>query len=68
MAFVLFMTIWAMVKQVFFDWMGTGQGGGFQPLLFILGVIILVFALWVIAEAFIVFSRKSKYDDFNRAV
>lgn len=62
MAFLLFMTVWAMVKQVFFQWMGAGSAT-FQPLLFIFGFIILIFALWVIVEAISVFSNKTKYED-----
>lgn len=56
--FLLFMTIYAMVQQVFFDWMGVDWLGGqtkFQPLLFILGVFILVFAVWVVVEGIRVF-------------
>ncbi|HEX7065773.1 MAG TPA: carbon starvation CstA 5TM domain-containing protein, partial [Bacillales bacterium] len=65
MVFLLFMTVWAMVQQVFFDWIGIGANADFQPLLFILGVIILVFALWVIVESIIAFSGKTKYDDID---
>ncbi|HEU5139814.1 MAG TPA: carbon starvation protein A [Bacillales bacterium] len=65
MVFLLFMTVWAMVQQVFFDWIGLGTGGDFKPLLFILGVIILVFALWVIVESIIAFTGRSKYDDLR---
>ncbi|HET7628850.1 MAG TPA: carbon starvation protein A [Bacillales bacterium] len=64
MIFLLFMTVWAMIQQVFFQWMGTG-GADFQPLLFIFGVIILVFALWVIVEAIAVFSNKTKFEDIS---
>lgn len=56
--FLLFMTIYAMVQQVFFDWMGVDWLGGhskFQPLLFVLGVLILVFAIWVLIEGVRVF-------------
>lgn len=50
MIFVLFMTLWAMCEQVFFDWSGWGESDG-NLLLFIFGSIILSFALWIILEA-----------------
>ncbi|HEX7064825.1 MAG TPA: carbon starvation CstA family protein, partial [Bacillales bacterium] len=65
MVFLLFMTVWAMIQQVFFDWLGLAPNGDFKPLLFIFGFLILVFALWVMVEAFMVFSSKSKYDNLN---
>lgn len=63
--FLLFVTIYAMGQQVFFDWMGVGaQSNGFEPLLFILGVIILVFAVWVIIEAIrMFFVHKPQFEE-----
>jgi len=50
MIFLMFMTLWAMIQQVFFDWSGYGDSD-LNLLLFGLGVVILVFALWILAEA-----------------
>ncbi|MEX2368091.1 MAG: carbon starvation CstA 5TM domain-containing protein, partial [Balneolaceae bacterium] len=50
MIFILFMTLWAMTEQVFFDWSGLGQTDG-NLLLFVFGAIILGFAIWIILEA-----------------
>ncbi len=47
--FVLFMTLWAMADQVFFDWSGLGGKDG-NALLFFFGSVILVFAIWIILE------------------
>lgn len=66
MVFLLFMTVWAMAQQVFFDWMGVGENT-FQPLLFVFGFLILMFALWVVVEAIIVFVNRTTYDDLNRS-
>jgi carbon starvation protein len=57
MAFLLFVTLWAMAQQVVFQWSGweTGQP---QWLLLIMGSIILVFAFWILITAINVF-RKS---------
>lgn len=54
MVFLLFMTIWAMVQQVFFQWMPAGD----KMLLFVLGAIILGFAIWILLEAWAVLNRK----------
>jgi carbon starvation protein len=54
--FLLFMTIWAMTEQVFFDWSGWGEADG-NLLLFIFGAVILCFALWIILEAVRIFSK-----------
>jgi carbon starvation protein len=64
MVFLMFMTLWAMIQQVFFQWSGAGDSG-FQPLLFIFGSIILVFSIWIIIEAIAVFRNKDKYDRFS---
>jgi carbon starvation protein len=63
MIFVLFMTLWAMCEQVFFDWSGWGESDG-NLLLFIFGSIILSFALWIILEAV---NLVRKFDDKHQA-
>src|SRR5699024_3928540 len=45
MAFVMFMTLWAMFQQVVFEWSWVGSDANW--LLFILGAIIFVFAIWI---------------------
>jgi carbon starvation protein len=54
MIFLMFMTIWAMTQQVFFQWYGAGD----KMLLFVLGAIILGFAIWILLEAFAALNRK----------
>lgn len=54
MIFILFMTIWAMTQQIFFQWMGVED----KMILFVLGAMILGFALWILLEAFSAFYRK----------
>jgi carbon starvation protein len=58
MIFVLFMTLWAMVEQVVFDWSGAGASD-FNLLLFSFGAIILGFSLWILLEAYNLFRKKS---------
>ena len=58
--FLLFMTLWAMTEQVFFEWSGWGEPDS-NMLLFIFGAIILGFAVWIILEAI----RLVKSDDEN---
>ncbi|MFD2214560.1 carbon starvation protein A [Metabacillus endolithicus] len=50
MVFILFMTIWAMIQQVVFEWSGLGSTD-MNLLLFIFGSIILVFAIWIVLTA-----------------
>ncbi|TFJ94464.1 carbon starvation CstA family protein [Lentibacillus salicampi] len=50
MIFVMFMTLWAMFKQVLFEWSWFGSDP--QMLLFVLGAIIFVFAVWIVLTAF----------------
>ena len=45
MIFVMFMTLWAMFQQVFFEWSFAGSDS--NMLLFVLGAIIFVFAIWI---------------------
>ncbi|MFD1039062.1 carbon starvation protein A [Virgibacillus byunsanensis] len=49
MIFLMFMTLWAMFQQVVFDWSWAGDNP--NTLLFVLGAIIFVFALWIILTA-----------------
>ncbi|WP_088007346.1 carbon starvation protein A [Indiicoccus explosivorum] len=49
MVFLLFMTLYAMVQQVFLQWAFWNEGGNW--LLFIFGSIILVFSLWIFVTA-----------------
>lgn len=50
MVFLSFVTIWAMVEHVFFEWSGAGDADA-NLLLFSFGAVILVFAIWIILEA-----------------
>lgn len=61
MIFLLFITIWAMVQQVFGEWM-RGEG---KMMLFVIGAIILVFALWILFEAWAAFSNRKDYSDIT---
>lgn len=63
MLFLLFMTFWAMINQVVFDWSGLGASDG-NMLLFVFGGIILVFAFWILLTAFSSLA-KSNNDDIN---
>lgn len=49
--FILFMTLWAMTEQVFFEWSGYGESDA-NMLLFVFGAIILGFSVWIILEAY----------------
>lgn len=67
MIFLLFMTIWAMTQQVVFDWSGLGANDA-QWMLFVLGAMILGFALWILLEAITVFrspEKLARYDTGN---
>jgi carbon starvation protein len=50
MGFLLAMALWAMLKQVIFEWSGLGQKDA-NLLLFFLGAIILGFAIWILVES-----------------
>jgi len=50
MVFLLFVTVWAMVEHVFFEWSGAGEADA-NLLLFIFGAVILGFAVWILLEA-----------------
>lgn len=56
MVFVFFMTVWAMIQQVVFQWSGYGASDA-NMLLFILGGMILIFVFWIIVEAFSAFNK-----------
>ncbi|WP_234572930.1 carbon starvation CstA family protein [Rhodohalobacter sp. 614A] len=58
MVFLLSMTLWAMIQQVLFEWSGYGENT-MDPLLFLMGSIILGFTIWILLEAFALL-RKSK--------
>lgn len=57
--FLLFMTLWAMIDQVFFNWAGFGDDSG-NMLLFVFGAIILSFALWIVLEAIVLLQKSIK--------
>lgn len=57
MIFLMIMTVWAMIQQVFFQWSGYGDHD-LNLLLFVLGAIILGFALWIILEAVVSIRKK----------
>lgn len=59
MIFLLIMTLWAMSKQVIFDWSGYGETDG-NMLLFIFGAVILGFTIWIILEAIALARKMSK--------
>lgn len=56
MIFLLFVTIWAMVDHVFFEWSGFGETDS-NLLLFSFGSVILVFAVWILLEAISIMKR-----------
>lgn len=49
MIFLLFMTLWAMVQQVIFQWSWWGSNS--STLLFVFGALIMGFAIWIILTA-----------------
>lgn len=62
MIFLLFMTLWAMTEQVFFDWSGWGETDS-NILLFVFGAIILGFAIWIILEAIRLVKAEDQSDE-----
>lgn len=66
MLFILAMTLWAMGKQVIFDWSGL-SGGEANILLFVFGSIILVFALWILLVSFSTLAKNRDYDDIDKS-
>lgn len=63
--FLLFMTLWAMSRQVIFDWSGLGEAEG-NSLLFIFGAVILGFALWILIES-VSLIRKTSVDENGKS-
>jgi carbon starvation protein len=59
MIFLLFMTLWAMTEQVFFQWSGLGNADA-NWLLFVFGAIILGFTVWIFLEAIGLFKKSSE--------
>ncbi|OAT83785.1 carbon starvation protein CstA [Bacillus sp. MKU004] len=59
MLFLMFMTLWAMINQVIFEWSGAGETEG-NMLLFIFGSIILIFTLWILITAASSLSKKGE--------
>ncbi|AXF57600.1 carbon starvation protein A [Salicibibacter kimchii] len=55
MVFLLAMTLLAMFSQVWFEWAWYGSDSNF--LLFTLGAIILIFAVWICLEAYLLFKN-----------
>ncbi|MFD1172111.1 carbon starvation CstA family protein [Oceanobacillus picturae] len=55
MIFLMFMTLYAMFQQVVFEWSWAGNDA--NTLLFVLGAIIFVFAIWIILTAFNVLTK-----------
>ena len=62
MVFLLFMTFWAMIKQVVFGWSGLGADDQ-NLFLFFLGSIILCFSLWILWEAFRSLTNRVKFEE-----
>lgn len=62
MAFLMFMTLWAMSKQVIMEW-NIFSGTNPNMLLFGFGAIILGFTLWIFLEAIMMFNKKNPVDD-----
>ncbi|MCD2137598.1 carbon starvation CstA family protein [Salinicoccus halitifaciens] len=60
MIFLLFMTLYAMFVQVFFEWAWYGDSS--NMLLFVLGAIIFVFAIWIIVTAIQALSGKFDHE------
>ncbi|TLS38446.1 carbon starvation CstA family protein [Pseudalkalibacillus caeni] len=65
MVFLLFMTLWAMINQVVFEW-NVFAGTDGNLLLFTFGAIILVFAFWILLEAILMFSKRPNDFDFDQ--
>ncbi|WP_044748752.1 carbon starvation protein A [Bacillus alveayuensis] len=64
MVFVFFMTLWAMIQQVVFQWSGLGASDA-NMLLFVLGSLILVFAFSIIVLAFSTFNNRKPIDPIS---
>jgi carbon starvation protein len=64
MVFILVMTVWAMIQQVFFEWSGFGEADA-NMMLFVFGSIILVFAIWIVLTAFKELTKKDNPTNIN---
>ncbi|MFG6114946.1 carbon starvation protein A [Halobacillus sp. MO56] len=64
MAFVMFMTLWAMISQVFTQWAPWTETSDW--LLFSFGAIILIFTLWILLTAFSAIAMNKK-DSIERS-
>ena len=64
MVFMLAMTIWAMIQQVVLDWSGLGEADA-QWLLFVLGAMILGFAVWILLESMRLFYRRDELEELR---
>ncbi len=65
MLFILVMTIYAMFIQVFDKWF---MGKNDTMLLFVLGGIILIFAIWILIESWAAFTNRNKYTDLDEEI
>ncbi|MCG5103968.1 carbon starvation CstA family protein [Oceanobacillus alkalisoli] len=63
MIFVMFMTLYAMFQQVFFEWIWFGNEA--NNLLFVLGSVIFVFAVWITLTAIQVFRGKFEQENVD---
>ncbi|GIO22388.1 carbon starvation protein A [Oceanobacillus sp. J11TS1] len=63
MIFLIFMTLFAMFQQVIFEWSWFGSGS--NMLLFVLGSIIFVFAIWIALTSFSELMKKIE-DPLNK--
>ncbi|MFD1388112.1 carbon starvation protein A [Oceanobacillus sp. FSL W7-1293] len=63
MIFLIFMTLFAMFQQVVFEWSWMGTGS--NMLLFVLGSIIFVFAIWIALTSFSELMKKVE-DPLNK--
>jgi len=60
--FLLFMTLWAMVEQVLFQWSGLFENSDSNLLLFSFGSVILGFAIWILIEALVLLGKTEEED------
>ncbi|WP_100011137.1 carbon starvation protein A [Lentibacillus sediminis] len=58
MIFLMFMTMYAMFNQVLFEWSWFGTES--NMMLFVLGAIIFVFAVWIVLTSFKVMTEKNE--------
>lgn len=66
MAFLLFMTVWAMFQQIFMQWMPKAfAGDSNNMILFVFGSIFLAFALWIILEAIMIVRGNKDYSTID---